>query len=76
MGRGLEGIDLEREMPGDEEFRGRGIALMRRLVDRIQFESRPEKGTIVHLQKRLDLAETSPLMARAGRADAGRHAGR
>lgn len=32
---------------------GRGIALMRALVDRVKFESKPEAGTIVHLQKEL-----------------------
>lgn len=39
--------------------RGRGVELMRALVDQIRFESKPETGTIVHLEKRLDLAEDS-----------------
>jgi hypothetical protein len=30
---------------------------MRLLVDRLAFESRPEEGTVVHLQKRLELQE-------------------
>lgn len=32
---------------------GRGILLMRALVDRVQFESVPGDGTVVHLAKRL-----------------------
>ena len=43
--------------------RGRGIVLMRLLVDRIAFESRPEDGTIVHLQKQLELEEDALLAA-------------
>ncbi|MDX6242579.1 MAG: serine/threonine-protein kinase RsbW [Frankiales bacterium] len=30
---------------------GRGIQLIRALVDRVQFTNRPEQGTIVHLEK-------------------------
>lgn len=37
--------------------RGRGVGLMRALVDRIQFISKPEAGTIVHLEKVLELQE-------------------
>jgi serine/threonine-protein kinase RsbW len=40
---------------------GRGIALMRLLVDRLAFESRPEDGTVVHLQKRLELEDNAVL---------------
>ena len=36
---------------GAEE--GRGIHLMRALVDRVEFESRPSAGTVVHLEKTL-----------------------
>ena len=34
--------------------RGRGVELMKALVDRVQFESRTEEGTVVHLEKLLD----------------------
>lgn len=54
-GRGLDRADLEADMPDGSRAGGRGIALMRLLVDRLQFESRPEVGTVVHLQKQLDL---------------------
>ena len=46
---------------GGYDESGRGIALMRSLVDRIDFESRPETGTVAHLRKRLQLSPTSPL---------------
>lgn len=36
--------------------RGRGVALMRALVDSIDFDSDPESGTVVHLVKQLTLA--------------------
>src|SRR5690349_21109913 len=36
---------------------GRGIQLIRSLVDRVQFRSRPEKGMIVHLEKELQYNE-------------------
>jgi serine/threonine-protein kinase RsbW len=38
---------------------GRGITLMRALVDNVKFVSRPEDGTIVHLVKTLRLLEDS-----------------
>lgn len=34
---------------------GRGVQLMRALVDRVLFTSRPKVGTVVHLEKTLDL---------------------
>jgi serine/threonine-protein kinase RsbW len=39
--------------PGSEAERGRGLLLMRALVDTLQFENQPETGTVVHLTKRL-----------------------
>lgn len=40
---------------------GRGILLMRSLVDRVQFESVPGDGTVVHLAKRLTWRDGSLL---------------
>lgn len=48
-------------MPDGTGEEGRGFALMGLLVDRLSFDSRPEDGTVVHLQKRLALEEGSPL---------------
>jgi len=42
---------------------GRGVVLMRLLSDRVAFESRPEDGTIVHLQKQLELEDGALLTA-------------
>jgi serine/threonine-protein kinase RsbW len=44
---------------GIQGERGRGIQLMEALVDIARFESKPEDGTIVHLQKRLELEDDS-----------------
>ena len=40
---------------------GRGIMLMRALVDELEFTSQPEAGTIVHLTKAIVLSDDSPL---------------
>lgn len=41
---------------------GRGIQLMRALVDNVNFTSAPEQGTMVHLVKTLALQEDSMLL--------------
>lgn len=51
---GLANADFESEA-------GRGIQLMRRLVDRVRFENRPRGGTVVHLEKKLNWREDAPL---------------
>ena len=38
---------------------GRGIQLMRALVDKVTFTSRPQVGTVVHLEKQLTWADGS-----------------
>ncbi len=38
---------------------GRGIQLMRALVDKVTFTSRPQVGTVVHLEKQLTWGESS-----------------
>lgn len=68
-GHGFDSADLGRGDAAPSAERGRGIQLMRALVDRVLFESRPESGTVVHLEKRLDLLGDSPLRQPAG----GRH---
>lgn len=45
-------IGLKEAPVGDEE--GRGVNLMRVLVDRLQFVSDPRSGTVLHLTKALD----------------------
>lgn len=46
---------------------GRGIQLIRALVDRVHFRSRPETGTIVHLEKQLLFEDESPVLKLAER---------
>jgi serine/threonine-protein kinase RsbW len=44
---------------GDTAESGRGMGLMHALVDQVLFESRPEAGTVVHLEKTLEYGEGS-----------------
>lgn len=54
VGRGFDhsALNIPAMASGDAEH-GRGVALMHALVDQVHFESEPERGTIVHLVKRL-----------------------
>jgi serine/threonine-protein kinase RsbW len=56
-GHGIDLRDSSRRNTVVDHDNGRGIVLMRLLVDRIAFESAPEEGTVVHLHKRLELQE-------------------
>ena len=40
---------------------GRGIQLMRALVDKVTFTSRPQVGTVVHLEKELSWYDDAPI---------------
>ena len=57
-GHGLDSAALADESDPSAEG-GRGVELMRELMDRLLFESKPEEGTIVHLEKVLDFDESS-----------------
>lgn len=63
QGPGIDLRDSARTETILDQDSGRGIVLMRLMVDRLAFESRPEDGTIVHLQKRLELEENALLTA-------------
>lgn len=56
-GRGFDSSSLVDAEASAES--GRGIAMMRALVDRVKLESKPEVGTVVHLEKRLGYDEGS-----------------
>lgn len=58
-GRGFDFESLHHE-PESSSDRGRGIALMKILVDTIHFRSEPEQGTIVHLVKNLEFDDDKP----------------
>ena len=62
-GRGIDLRDTDRTETVLDQDNGRGIVLMRLLVDRIAFESQPEDGTVVHLQKLLELEDDALLAA-------------
>jgi serine/threonine-protein kinase RsbW len=56
-GQGFDPSDVIKADPTDES--GRGLALIEALVDRVKFESKPEDGTVVHLEKRLEFEDGS-----------------
>lgn len=60
-GHGFDAEALGRTDAPSTAESGRGIQLMRALVDRVAFESRPEAGMIVHLEKRLTFTPESPM---------------
>jgi serine/threonine-protein kinase RsbW len=71
-GRGFDAEQLGHTEADPNAEEGRGIQLMRALVDHVQFRSRPDDGTVVHLEKTLTfrdgsaiqkLAERTPLQA-------------
>jgi serine/threonine-protein kinase RsbW len=58
-GQGFES-ESQRAVPLDSES-GRGIKIMKALVDDVVFDSRPEAGTVVYLQKTLSWRDESPM---------------
>lgn|GEM_PF-519508 len=59
IGRGFDHESLLDRMAEPSAERGRGVALMEALMDQVLFESRPERGTVVHLVKRLRFDDDS-----------------
>ena len=68
-GRGFDADHFGHHDAEHSAEEGRGIQLMRSLVDRVQFRSRPEKGMIVHLEKELMYDDGSPLQRLAERGN-------
>lgn len=62
-GRGYDHAALSRLVADPSAEQGRGLAMISALMDVARFESRPEDGTIVHLEKSLTWAGDS-VMAR------------
>jgi serine/threonine-protein kinase RsbW len=60
-GRGFDFASLGGVASEPTAEQGRGMQLMRALVDQVTFESKPQEGTIVHLEKHLDLMDASPM---------------
>ena len=63
-GRGLDFADVERGLPDPMSPRGRGLAIIRAVVDGAEFSSQPEHGTMVRLVKRLAPVSGTPLHRR------------
>jgi serine/threonine-protein kinase RsbW len=63
VGHGFDSAKLQ-AAPLPEAERGRGLGLMRALVDRVDFTSRSEAGTIVTLEKGLTFNEGAVLVGR------------
>ena len=60
IGFDVEARELEPKADGDAES-GRGLDLIRALVDRVKFISKPEDGVIVHLEKELEFDDAHPV---------------
>jgi serine/threonine-protein kinase RsbW len=64
VGHGFDSARLQATEPLPEAERGRGLGLMQALVDRVDFTSRAEAGTIVTLEKVLTYADERLLTGR------------
>lgn len=67
-GKGFDADKLGHAEADPTSEAGRGIQLIRALVDRVHFRSRPEAGMIVHLEKDLEFEAGSPLQRLADRS--------
>lgn len=63
VGNGFDAAALANVMPEPSSPRGRGVAIMRALMDRVDFRSEPEAGTMVLLVKTLTI-DADGLLAR------------
>jgi len=60
-GTGFSSDDIGDELVNETAEGGRGIHLMKALVDKVSFVSKPRSGTVVHLEKELVCEEGSVL---------------
>ncbi|MCU1602747.1 MAG: ATP-binding protein [Frankiales bacterium] len=60
-GTGFDGSQHGLQDASQAAEEGRGVQIMRALMDRIEFQSRPTQGTVVHLEKRLEYVADSPI---------------
>lgn len=71
-GNGVDASALTDVMPDPSSPRGRGVAIMRAVMDHVDFSSEPDTGTVVHLVKTVTLHANAPatdLEARPRAAD-------
>jgi serine/threonine-protein kinase RsbW len=64
VGRGFDSAGLQAGGTLPEDERGRGLGLMQALVDRVDFTSRPEAGTIVTLEKVVTYRDEARMVGR------------
>lgn len=60
-GDGFDAGELSGELPDHTSSRGRGVAIMRAVMDHVELRSEPETGTIVRLVKALSVDAGGPL---------------
>lgn len=60
-GHGFDAQSLAGVMPGTTSARGRGVAIMRAVMDDFHFTSSHEAGTIVHMVRTLRYRDDAPL---------------
>ena len=64
VGRGFDSAGLQAGGTLPEDERGRGLGLMQALVDRVDFTSRPQAGTIVTLEKVVTYRDEARMVGR------------
>lgn len=70
-GEELDASELTGVMPDASSPRGRGLAIMRAVMDSVDFSWEPERGTIVRFVKTLAVHEGAPLDRLRRRVDPG-----
>lgn len=60
-GGGFDASELGHDEAPPSAEEGRGIQLMRSLVDKVTFQNVPKVGTVVHLEKRLEWKKDSAI---------------
>ena len=60
-GDGFDASGLGHDMAHPSAEEGRGIQLMRALVDKVTFQNVPRVGSVVHLEKRLEWTDDSAI---------------
>lgn len=60
-GHGFDAATLDGVMPDPLSPRGRGVAIMKTLMDSVNMTSSPEAGTLVHLTRTLTLRDDGPI---------------
>jgi serine/threonine-protein kinase RsbW len=58
---GVDAASLEGVLPDPTSVRGRGVAIMKAVMDRVDVVSEPETGTMVRLVKQLEPVPGGPL---------------